>query len=359
LVREGNSLPDTRSVQQHIVEERTDVAAIEVILVSWSKGDCPQTWMDWMTRELPKLGAEFKIARSMTPEELERNASDADIIVVGDSRLTPESLAVVPKCRAVICMGSGVDSKVELPVATERGIVVVNTPQGVTETVSDHAIAMMFAITRRLLEQDRLVRDGTWDKWAAPPSRHFRGAALGLVAFGRIPRAMVRKLAGFDMKVIAYDPYVPAEVAADYGVRLVGLDEVMSSSDFVSVHCPLTEATFHLIGERELSLMKGDAVLVNIARGPVLDEGALYTALTEGWIAGAALDVLEQEPPDPANPLFQLPNVIITPHAAGLSDLFPGDIWKATYESIRDLIEHRWPESVVNRHEVKPRWELH
>jgi D-3-phosphoglycerate dehydrogenase len=335
------------------------VAAIEVILVSWSPGDCPPTWINWMTRGLPKLGAEFKVARSITPEELARNAGEADIIVVGDSSLTPECLDAVPKCWAVVCMGSGVDKKVDLPMATERGIVVVNTPQGVTETVSDHAIAMLFAIARRLLEQDGLVRDGIWDKWAAPPTRHFRGATLGLVAFGRIPRAMVRKLAGFEMKVIAYDPYVSAEVAADYGVQLVGLEAVMSSSDFVSVHCALTRETHHLIGKRELSLMKDEAVLVNISRGPVVDEAALYAALTEGWIAGAALDVLEKEPPDPGNPLFQLPNVIITPHAGGMSDLFPGDIWKATYESIRDLIEHRWPESVVNRHEVSPRWELH
>ena len=139
------------------------MAVIDVKLVSWSEGDCPQAWMDWMKSQLAKLGAEFEIAHSVTPEQLERKASDADIIVVGDSVLTRESLAVVPKCWAVISVGSGVE-KVDVPAATERRVVVVNTPQGVTDTVSDHVITMMFAIMRRLAEQDRLVRDGIWNK---------------------------------------------------------------------------------------------------------------------------------------------------------------------------------------------------
>ena len=335
------------------------MAALQVRYVDWSEGDWSPEWLDWVKVRLAEVGAEFAAARCRTREDLERNAGAADVVVLGGSSgiLAPANLSAIPRCFAIVKMGSGVND-LDIPAATERGIVVVNTPQGVTEEVSDHAIAMILASARRLAEQDRLVRGGTWDRRAAWPGRHFRGMTLGLVGLGRIPRAMVRKLSGFEMQAIAHDPYVSAEAAAALGVRLTELDGLLSSADVVSIHCPLTAETRHLIGERELRLMRPEALLVNTARGPIVDEAALYRALAEHWIAGAALDVLEQEPPDPANRLFTLPNVLVTPHLASGGDLFPGELWKAIYESIAGLANHRWPESALNRREVRPRWEL-
>jgi D-3-phosphoglycerate dehydrogenase len=188
------------------------------------------------------------------------------------------------------------------------------------------------------------------------PSAHdYRGATLGLVGFGRIPQFIVKKLVGFEMNVLAYDPYVDPEVMEALGVESVELDDIFRRSDYVSLHCPLTDQTCQLVGERELRMMKPTALLINTARGAVVDEAALIKALEEGWIAGAAMDVLEKEPPLPENPILQMANVIFTPHVAGLHTKYPEDFAETSFEAIIDLKERRWPRSVVNPG-VKPRW---
>jgi phosphoglycerate dehydrogenase-like enzyme len=180
---------------------------------------------------------------------------------------------------------------------------------------------------------------------------------LGLVGFGRSGRLVAEKMSGFNMTTLAYDPYVSAETMAEVGARKAELDDVLSRADFVLLHCPYTKETHHLIGERELRLMKPTAILVNTTRGSVIDEPVLIRALTEGWIAAAGLDVFEQEPVDPDNPLLKLDNVVATPHIAGASDQSQETRWRLSVETVVAFSRGHWPPSYVNPG-VKPRWEL-
>jgi D-3-phosphoglycerate dehydrogenase len=168
---------------------------------------------------------------------------------------------------------------------------------------------------------------------------------------------VARKLSGFDLSVLAFDPYADSSAVERLHVRPVDLDTLLAESDFVSVHCPLTPETYHLLDEQRLRRMRSHAVLVNTSRGPVIDEQALVRALREGWIGGAGLDVLEDEPPATNNPLFALPNTVITPHIAGYSDEYLDRSWRLSVETALDLGQGKWPRSCVNR-DVQPRWPL-
>ena len=309
-------------------------------------------------RRLAEKRIDFVISDGLTAEALLSAGADAVVVVGGEELgiVTGEIMDALPACWAIVKMGSGVDM-VHIADATERGILVANTPQAVTDPVSDHAVAMLFAAVRRIRALDHLVRSGGWLAGETTPGRRFTGATVGLIGFGRVARAVRAKLSGFDMRFLVYDPYVDAATVAQSGGVRVELDDLLRKSDFVSIHCPLTDDTYHLIGERELRIMKSESVLSNLARGAVVDQTALYRALKEGWIAGAALDVLEKEPPDPDNPLFGLDNVVLTPHIASMSSHFPGNVWDAIFETLLDLAHHRWPESVVNP-KVKPRLQL-
>ena len=314
---------------------------------------------DWVSEAFVREGVEFVAYDCTTREELEQYAGNADVVWVFESRghtVTAENLDVLRRCGAIISSSSGTD---HLPVAeaTNLGIIVANTPGAPSEEVSEHSIGLLFAVKRCIVVHDRALRAGRWDETFVWPGRSLRGQTLGLVGFGHIARLVARKLSGFEMTTLAYDPYASADVMASQGVRAASLKEVLSTSDFVSVHCPLTEKTYHLIAEGELRTMKREAILINTARGEVVDEDALVRALTEGWIAGAGLDVFEQEPVAEDNPLFKLDNVVVTPHMAGFADLYFEPFWRLTVETALDLTKGHWPLSYVN-HGVRPRWNL-
>ena len=317
-----------------------------------------QTVPEWVSEPLAQAGIEFVAHECTSREELARHAGDADVVwVLGSHQcLYAENLDVIPRCAAIVRSGSGTDN---IPVAdaTRLGILVANTPGATSDSVSDHTIGLLFAVTRQIARQDRLVRQGEWAPKRGWPGWHVQGQALGLVGCGHIPRMLVKKLSGFDLTVRAYDPFLSAEEMGRHAMRAASLEEVMAQSDFVSVHCPLTKDTYHLIGENELRWMKRTAILINTSRGPVIDEPALVRALTEGWIAAAGLDVLEQEPVDPHNPLLAMDNVVLTPHIGGYSDESGDLFWRLSLETALDLAAGRWPRSVVNR-DVKPRWAL-
>lgn len=310
----------------------------------------------WVRQKLQAHGVDLKIAICWSKEDLALHAADADLVWVYGGRrlLVGDNLSVLKRCGAILRTGSGTDN-IDVQRATELGIIVANTPHVIADQVADQAISMLFSLVRRVTQHDRYVHRGQWEFRLALPGRRFHGATLGLVGFGRIPRLLVHKLAGFDMEYLAYDPYVPADVVADHGVASVSLADLLSQADYVSLHCPLTAQTYHLIGEAELRLMKPTAFIVNTARGSVIDERALIQALQEGWIAGAGLDVLEQEPIRLDNPLLALDNVIITPHYAGYSDRYPEDNYEASVEAILDMATGHWPRSVANP-QVSPRW---
>jgi D-3-phosphoglycerate dehydrogenase len=203
--------------------------------------------------------------------------------------------------------------------------VVANVPDFCLSEVADHTMALLLSTARKLILMDRYTRTGHWQARVEEKVRRIAGKTLGLIGFGSIAQEVARRAMAFDLRVIAYDPYLDRERARTMGVREVELEDLLEQSDFVSVHVPLSEQTEHMIGEKQLRRMKVEAILINTARGGVVDEGALVRALSEGWIAGAGIDVYENLPMfdlDPVysrHPLFDLDNVVLTPHSAGTS----------------------------------------
>ena len=318
----------------------------------------PEELPDWVPETMASHSIEFMFEECETHAQLVSCAGDADVVWIfgGSHIVTAENVADLRRCGALIRTGSGTDN-IPIEAATAHGIIVANTPEAFNDGVSDHTIALLLAVVRQIALQDRNVRAGVWDRTAGFPGWHLQRQTLGLIGFGHIARLVTRKLSGYEMTVLAHDPYVSAELMADHGVQAASMDQVLSGSDFVSLHCPLLDETHSLIGERELRLMKPRSILINTSRGPVVDEAALYRALTEGWIAAAGLDVLVQEPPAADNPLFGLDNVVLTPHIAGYSDESLDNSWRFSVETVLDLAQGRWPRSYVNPG-VKPRWQL-
>ncbi len=327
--------------------------AFKVALVGMDGKGVP----DWVYADLEKAGIDFAFRQCKTRQELAEVGGDADVIWVFGSHesVYSENLDVLKRCGAIIRSGSGTDN-IPVAEATKLGIIVANTPEAISDSVANHAIGLLFTVTRQTAAQDHLMREGQWSRDHAWPNYHLHGQTLGLIGFGHIARSVAHKMSGFDMQIIAHDPYIKAEVMAQYNVKPADLDDLLARSDYISVHCPLIPSTHHRINERALRMMKPTAVLINTSRGPVVDEPALIRALTEGWIAAAGLDVFEQEPIAPDNPLLKLKNVVVTPHIAGYSDEFWYNFWKLSVDTAIDLSKGRWPRSYVNP-DVTPRWE--
>lgn len=269
---------------------------------------------------LGDAGATLLVADSGDETELVRLAPHADAILTNWRHIAPEVLDAAPRCLVISRYGIGLDN---IPVdhATRLGIAVANAPDFCLDEVSDHTMALLLACARRIVSFSRATANGTWDLKAGLPLPRLRGQTLGLIGYGNIPQALVPKAQGFGLKIIAYTPRLAPDALAPFGTATSDLDVLLQTSDYISIHAPSTLATRGMLGERELRLMKPSAYLINTARGALIDEDALYRALNEGWIAGAALDVLTTEPPAASHPLLGLPNVIATPHAAFYSEL--------------------------------------
>ena len=263
------------------------------------------------------------------PQELIRFAKDADVIWFwGDEvRISPEMLDQFPRCRALFRSGSGVDS---LPCerAKELGILICNTPESISEAVAEHTVTLLLALARLIPQEDRNSRTGRWRELQNALNWHITGRTLGLVGYGRIARLVEKMLSGFHLNVLHYDPFTADSTP---------LEKLLSCADFVTLHCPLTPETKHLINADRLALMKPNVLLVNTSRGGVIDEKALYNALKDHRIGGAALDVLEQEPFDTSSPLFSLDNVIFTPHLAAFSADFEKNFWNFSADKLLAL----------------------
>jgi len=296
--------------------------------------------------------ADVQVAKSTDEDNLIVEARDADIIMVVYARITERIINSATKLRGIVRYGIGVDN-IDLKAASRRRIPVANVPDYCIGTVADHAFALLLALNRKLLLADNIVRTGNWGAWTSPSPKlmgvDLEGKTLGLIGIGKIGSAVAARAKGFGMKVIAYDPYIPKEVAERLGIELVNLETLLKNADFVSVHSPLTNETRGMIGERELKLMKKTAYIINTARGPIIQEEALYKALKNGWIAGAGLDVYTKEPPDRDNPLFKLENVVLTPHIAYYTQ---EAIWRlemtAVEEAIR-ILQGQLPKNLVNK----------
>ena len=264
----------------------------------------------------------YEIVKSPCPERMPLEADlipimhDLDAIVIGNDPITPAVLEAAPKLKVVAKMGVGVDN-VDIAAATAHGVKVCNVIGTTVNPVSDLTIGLMIALSKRIIQNNRSVVAGGWP---VDRGHDITEKTLALIGFGRIGCGVAKRAKGFDMKVIAYDPVPNRKAAEELGVQLVEtIDEMLPEADYVSLHIPKTPENVHLIDARRLSLMKPSAYLLNLSRGGIVDEDALYEALTKGSIAGAACDVLETEPPNERLKLFDLDNFIITPHLGGNS----------------------------------------
>ncbi|HEY8447440.1 MAG TPA: D-glycerate dehydrogenase [Thermomicrobiales bacterium] len=263
--------------------------------------------------------------------------------------ITPEVLDREPQLRVVSNLAVGYDN-IDVPAATARGVAVCNTPGVLTETTADFAWALLMAAARRIPEGIDYVRAGKWLTWGPTLllGRDVHGATLGIVGFGRIGKEMAKRARGFSMRILAYDAYPDHESARELGVEIVPLDDLLRESDFVTLHVALTPETRHLIGTRELGLMKREAVLVNAARGPVVDTDALVTALRDGTIMAAALDVTDPEPLPADHPLVHLPNAIVVPHIASATVATRNRMAELAVRNLLAVLRGERPPHIVN-----------
>jgi D-3-phosphoglycerate dehydrogenase len=275
--------------------------------------DCPFPNLDPVHRVLGALDADIQFAESPTPDAIVSLARRADALLVTYAKISAEMIAEMPNIKIISRMGLGVDN-IDVAAATRAGIVVTRVAEYCTGEVSDHALALLLALVRKIAIGNKVVQAGRWEMPAVVPIHRIQGMALGLLGFGKIPQLVAPKAQAFGMKVSAYDPCVPEDVFRRLGVEPRGLDELLRSSDYLSVHCPLTPDTRHVLNAEAFARMKTGVFLVNTARGPIIDENALGAALDTGKVAGAALDVLETEPPSASSPLLGRDNVLIQPH---------------------------------------------
>lgn len=301
--------------------------------------------LDIERRILGDAGAELIVAESGEADELVALAADADAILTNWKHVPPEALDAASRCLLVSRYGVGLDN---IPVdhATELGILVTNVPDFCLEEVSDHAMALVLACARRVVMFARATKSGVWDIAAGRGLPRLAEQTIGLIGYGNTARALVPKARGFGLRVLAY---TPRATPATGEVELTNdLDRVLAESDYISLHAPATRETSGLIGARELRLMKSTAYLINTSRGALIDEDALLRALEERWIAGAALDVLRQEPPPADHPLLALDNVIVTPHAAFYSETAIAELQAKAATNVASVLTGSLPHTVVN-----------
>jgi D-3-phosphoglycerate dehydrogenase len=309
----------------------------------------------WVEGELAHHGIEWIAGQHRTSEAVIEAARDGDVVMIQSVRplLDRAVIQKLERCRCIVRLGIGYEN-VAVDAATEQGILVCNVPTYCIDDVADHALALLMAGVRHIARQDRWIRAGRWDRTGARPARRMRDCTMGFVAFGRIARALAERVSGFGMILLAYDPYVDSDTVTHHGAEKVELDELLNRADFISIHCPLTDDTRHLLSAREFGLMKKGVFLVNTGRGPVIDEAALVEALSSGKVWAAGLDVFEQEPLPLDSPLRALDNAILTPHVGANSEESVGDLYRNGVTITINVYHGHWPPGVVNP-EVKDR----
>lgn len=321
----------------------------------------------YVTRELPERGLkiirerfEAEVWREYAPppkEVIIEKAKNVDALAsLLSDKIDAEVFNAAPKLKIVAQLAVGFDN-IDVQEATKRGIYVTNTPEVLTDTTADFAWALLMAVARRVVEADRYVRSGQWKVGWHPDmlqGRDVYGATIGVVGAGRIGYAVAKRATGFDMKILFYD-VIPRPEMEKLGAKRVELDTLLKESDFVSIHVPLMKETYHLVNADKLKLMKKTAYLINNSRGSVVDEKALYQALKEGRIAGAGLDVFEQEPIPVENPLLKLDNVVVAPHISSASYKTRSKMAEMVAENLVAFFEGRKPPNLVNPDVMKVR----
>lgn len=313
--------------------------------------DSPFPNLDAARAAVSRIGGELVQAKAGTPEAILEAARDADAILTTYAKVTTEVVQALTKCKIIARFGIGVDN-VDIEMATKKGIVVTKVPDYCIDEVSDHAMALLLAVVRKIPYSNKLVQAGRWEMPAVVPISRLRGRTLGLVGFGRIPQLVAPKAQSFGIKVITYDPFVPKEILAKAGVQHAEFEELVRTSDFISLHCPLMPETRHIMNAKAFAMMKPSAYLVNTGRGPLVDEAALAAALDKGQLAGAALDVVEKEPPT-HSPILGRDNVILTPHTAFYSEEALLDLQTKAAEEVVRVLSGEAPKNPVNPEALK------
>jgi D-3-phosphoglycerate dehydrogenase len=302
--------------------------------------------------ELSKIGAELRLSDSEDPATLLAEGKESDALLVNFAHVGADVINGLEKCKIISNAAIGVNN-IDVDAATRKGIMVSNVPDYCIEEVADHTVALFLSGIRKIVHLAYRVKQGSWDLTDAKPIPRLRGRTYGLFGCGAIGRAVAERVSAFGMEVVGYDPYAPEEKLKEANIRKIGgIEEFFSMVDAVSLHVPLTDDTYHIIDRKILEKMKPAAFLVNTSRGALINENDLYEALKGGTIAGTALDVLENEPPEEVPPLAKLPNVIVTPHIAFYSEDSVIDLrQKAAREIVRALTEGI-PLNWVNRKQM-------
>jgi D-3-phosphoglycerate dehydrogenase len=302
--------------------------------------------LDLARAVVARAGADLKLAAHPTPAEIVEIAREADAVMVTYAKITAEMIREMKRCKIISRFGIGVDN-VDLAAATAKGIVVTKVPDYCIDEVSDHAMALLLSLVRKIPFSSARAHAGKWEMPAVVPIHRLRGTVLGLVGFGRIPQLVAPKAKSFGMKVVAFDPYVPQGVLDQAGVERVEFAQLLKVSDYISIHTPLLPETKHLFSTEAFRQMKPGSVIVNTSRGPVVDEAALAAALDAKQLTGAALDVLEQEPPT-SSPLFGRDNVILTPHTSFYSVEALEELQTKAAEEVVRVLSGEAPRNPVN-----------
>jgi D-3-phosphoglycerate dehydrogenase len=312
---------------------------------------------DWDSIEIEKailaeVGCEVLPLEFSNDEELIEAIREADALLPRYVNIKRHHIEAMQRCKIIARSGVGVDI-VDVEAATEHGIWVTNVPSYCEEEVADHAAALILACLRKLPIYHQAVKQGVWKWQTGKQIIRMSQATFGLIGFGKIGRLLWQRIKGFGCRGVIYDPYIPADLISREGAHAVDLEMLLRTADIVHVQCPLTSETYHLIGERELRMMKPTAILTNAARGPIIDDQALYRALRDGRIAMAGLDDLEEEPAKvrnwkPTNPLLELPNVIVTPHTAWYSEQSVEDVKRISASEIARVLSGQRPLYPVN-----------
>jgi glyoxylate reductase len=320
----------------------------------------------YVTRDMPERGlriikerfdAEVWPDYAPPPKKLiiEKAAKVDALATLLSDKIDAEVFNAAPNLKIVAQMAVGFDN-IDVAEATKRGIYVTNTPGVLTETTADFAWALLMAVARRVAEADKYVRTGQWKVGWHPmmlQGRDLYGATLGIVGLGRIGCAIAKRAKGFDMNVLYYDVVRRPDFEKEYNIKFTEVNTIFKTADFITINTPLTKETYHLVDEKKLKTMKKTAYIVNNARGPIVDEKALYKALKEGWIAGAALDVFEQEPTPVDNPLLKLDNVVVAPHISSASYETRSKMAEMVAENLIAFFEDKTPPNLVNPEVVK------
>lgn len=297
-------------------------------------------------------GTDGMHAAPLTAEQLIDLGKDADVIILGTETLPGEVLQKLPALQLLVCSRAGVES-IDVKLASSLGIPVLNTPGRNAVSVADFTIGLLIALVRKIAQSQSFLQSGLWKSWSSPSDhglegKELPGCTLGIIGLGTIGRLVAKRANCFDMKILGFDPYVNDKVIKDFGIHLTPLEELLTRSDFVTLHCSLTPETKNLLNSKNLPVIRSDAYIINTARAALIEEEALVETLQNRKIAGAALDVFWKEPIPQEHPLLKLDNVLLTPHIAGMGDQVISRGSKMILEGIKAFLSSKKPNNMVN-----------